>query len=139
MNLSPTQRRVGRWILALVLVVPPAVVGTGAFAIFGGVVGSMVPVVVVGLLVIAGITVASSPTPTTRRVVVGAGVGLVSLLAGFGTWMAMIGVGIGIGALGIMEPGTAEDQWMTLCAVVGLAAVPVAWWLIQRAVHPLVG
>ena len=135
-SLSLTQRRVGRWFLALALIVPPALLSVGVFAVFGGAVGSLAPPAAVALLVVAVVTVRLSPTSQARSVVREVCIGLVSVLAGIGTWLAMIAVGIGAEIMPFIGSGSYPHAtaWMLLSSLVGLAAVPLAWWLARRAV-----
>lgn len=136
MSLSPVQRRVGRWFLAVALVAPPALLGVGAFAVFGGLVGQLVPLAAAGLILVAVVAMALSPTPQVRSVAREVCIGLVSVLAGFGTWLAMIAVGIGVEVMPFMGGGSYPHAtaWMLLSTLAGLAAVPLAWWLARRAV-----
>jgi hypothetical protein len=136
MPLSLTQRRVGRWFLALALVAPPALLAVGAFAVFGGPVGSLAPLAAVALLVVAVVIVRLSPMSQAWAVVREVSIGLVSVLAGIGTWLAMIAVGIGADIMPFIGSGSYPHAttWMLLSTLMGLAAVPLAWWLARRAV-----
>lgn len=136
MPLSLTQRRVARWFLAVALVAPPALLAVGGFAVFGGPVGPLAPPAAVALLVVAVVIVKLSPTPQARSVVREVCIGLVSVLAGIGTWLAMIAVGIGAEIIPFIGSGSYPyaTVWMLLSTLVGLGAVPLAWWLARRAV-----
>ena len=136
MPLSLTQRRVDRWFLALALIAPPALLAVGAFAVLGGPVGPVAPLAAVALLVVAVVMVRLSPTPQGQSVVREMCIGLVSVLAGIGTWLAMIAVGIGANIVPFIGSGSYPHAtaWMLLSTLMGLAAVPLAWWLARRAV-----
>jgi hypothetical protein len=136
MPLALTQRRVVRWFLALALIAPPALLSVGVFAVFGGPVESLAPLAAVALLVVAVVTVRLSPTPQARAAVREVCIGLVSVLAGIGTWLAMIAVGIGADIMPFIGSGSYPHatEWMLLSTLLGLAAVPLAWWLARRAV-----
>ena len=125
----------GRWLLAFALVAPPVVLAVGTFAMFGGLVASLAPLVAVALVIVAVVTVRLSPTPQARFVVREVCIGLVSVLAGIGTWVAMIAVGVGADIVPFIGAGSYPyaTAWMLLSTLLGLAAVPLAWWLARRA------
>ena len=125
----------GRWLLAFALVAPPVVLAVGTFAVFGGLVASLAPLVAVALVIVAVVTVRLSPTPQARFVVREVCIGLVSVLAGIGTWVAMIAVGVGADIVPFIGSGSYPyaTAWMLLSTLLGLAAVPLAWWLARRA------
>lgn len=141
MSLSSSQRRIGRWVVAVAVVGPTALLGMGAMAVFGGNVGQVVPMLLVGGVVAGGVLMLVSATPQTRTAVREVFCGLLAVVSGAGAWLSMLAVGIGIGAVPFMfDDGSYPyaGAWMALTFTVGIVAVPLAWWLLRRAItgHP---
>jgi hypothetical protein len=132
-TLSPAPRRTARRVVVALVVVPLTLFGLSMLAVVGADIPAM-------LTTLAGLTLIGSGLlswigrDAIRRSARETLSAVCALLSGVGAFAGSMFVGIATGAVGFMEPGTADDEWMVLSVVVAVATVPLVWWLVRREV-----
>lgn len=138
MSLSCALRGHTRWVALAVAVAPAVLAGTLVAALGVGAFGFVTPVLAVAAVIVLRMLVSSATTRQSRLAVREIGCVAVAVLAGFGTWVAGIVLGMMVEVLPFIGDGNYPyaDAWFAGCVVVAVMWVPLVWWLVRRAVDP---
>ena len=135
-----TRRSVLLSTLALLVLVAPAVLGLSLIALFfSGWVGLTIPVLAAAAVYLYLLTIRSATSYEGRVVAREVGAGVLAIAAGFGTWVALIVLGVATEVLPfIAEVKTYPyaDEWNVGSLVVAFLVVPATWWLLRRLADP---
>lgn len=135
--LTRTTSPVHRWTLAL-LTFAAAVPSLLGMIFWGGLlagpVGFAAPVAWLVLVFLYLSVVGSTTTPQNRAVVREIGAGALGIALAFGTYVAMLFVGIMIDVVPFISashPYPHADDWNALTVLVSIASAAVTWWVLR--------
>lgn len=132
MNLSPARKRSLRRLAVALLVGTTVLFGLVLLTVFSGEHWTSTLFFVATVALVVSGALSWSSNPTVRRGAREVFVVACAPLSGLTAFAGMVFVGFATGAVGFMEPGTAEDEWMALSITGGFVAAGLAWWLARR-------
>lgn len=126
--------------IALLFVVAPGVLGLSVIALFfSGWVGLTIPVFAAAAVYLYQLAIRSAVSYEGRVVAREVGAVVLALVAGIGTWVGAIVVGILTGLMPLfaeVQGYPYADAWNVGSVVLAVLVVPVTWWLLRRLADP---